>query len=319
MSSIAIEFSKVIKRFPGQEPPAVDQISFTIPAGETLALVGPSGCGKTTTLKMINRLIEPTGGDIFVDDRRIHEMPILELRRSLGYVIQSNGLFPHMTVAQNIAVVPELLGWSKERINERIDELLTLVGLSTAEFCGRRPGQLSGGQQQRVGVARALAADPPILLMDEPFGALDPITRASLQSEVADIQRVLKKTFVFVTHDIDEAVKLGDRIAVMRDGKIAQLGTPQELLSSPANDFVADLLGRDRLLKLLQTVRVDRVMMPGKGEADGLGVVCRNATMQDALLEFLRNDVDSVDVVEDGTVVGHLKRQSIFDCATVRT
>ncbi len=317
MTETAIEFTGVVKHFPNMPRPAVDHVSFTVPAGQTLALVGPSGCGKTTSLKMINRLIEPSAGTILVNGRNILSVPVLELRRSLGYVIQHIGLFPHMTVAENIAVVPQLLGWKRARIEARIDELLHQVGLPPAEFRRRKPRQLSGGQQQRVGVARALAADPPILLMDEPFGALDPITRANLQREIVEIQRALKKAVVIVTHDMDEAVKLGDRIAVMRDGRLAQLGTPQELLAHPADGFVADLLGRDRLLKLMQTVGVGRMARPGP-PPDGVPAIAAEATMQDALLVFLETEADRLAVTDgEGRRTAVLDRAACFRCAEV--
>lgn len=315
MSIPAIEFRNVVKRFEGTSVPAVNNVSFSVEPGHTLALVGPSGCGKTTSLKMINRLVEPTSGDILVNGRRILEMPILELRRSLGYVIQHIGLFPHMTVAENIAVVPQLLGWRRTHIESRIDDLLELVGLPPDEFRKRRPRQLSGGQQQRVGVARALAADPPILLMDEPFGALDPITRANLQREVVDIQQKLKKTFVIVTHDIDEAVRLGERIAVLRDGHLVQLGEPRELLARPADAFVSDLLGRTRLLKLLQTIEVSAMMVPGSAGAE-TPTIPQAASMEQALLTFLDSGVDRLIVSDDaGLPIGLLERQACFHCA----
>ena len=280
----AIEFRQVSKRFDNGGL-AVDNLSFVVEAGTTMALVGPSGCGKTTSLKMINRLIEPTGGEILVGGRSIVSMGLFELRRSLGYVIQYVGLFPHMTVAENIGVVPHLLGWPKARIQARIDELLDLVGLAPREFRDRRPRALSGGQQQRVGVARALASDPPVLLMDEPFGALDPITRDRLQDELIRIQRKLRKTIVVVTHDMDEAVRLADRIAVLRAGKLVQIGSPAEVLAAPADAFVADLLGRDRLLKLLRTTPVTKVMIPG-GHA-GMARISEQGSLEEALLAML--------------------------------
>lgn len=311
MTGRAIEFIEVVKQFPGTAPPAVDRLSLAVDQGRTLALVGPSGCGKTTTLKMINRLIEPTGGNILINGRGIMEQPVLELRRSLGYVIQHIGLFPNMTVARNIAVVPGLLGWDRPRIEARVDELLMLVGLEPREFRDRRPRQLSGGQQQRIGVARALAADPPILLMDEPFGALDPITRANLQRELLAIQKRLRKTIVIVTHDMDEAVKLADEIAVMKDGRIAQLGSPMELLARPENAFVADLLGEDRLIKLLQTLTVSRLMQPGTSAASD--AIQASATMHDALLVFLASGAEVLSVRDDkGTVIGRLARDDCF-------
>jgi osmoprotectant transport system ATP-binding protein len=240
-----IEIDHVSKLFGsnGDRTTAVDDLSLSVAAGEVVALVGSSGSGKTTTLRMINRLIEPTAGTITVDGRDVSTMPAHELRRGIGYVIQQSGLFPHRTVLANVATVPRLIGWDKARSKRRAHELLDLVGLDQS-FADRYPAQLSGGQQQRVGVARALAADPPVLLMDEPFGAVDPIVRAQLQREFAKLQRELGKTVVFVTHDVDEAIVLGDRIAVLETGgRLAQLDAPVDLLANPASAFVADFLG----------------------------------------------------------------------------
>jgi len=239
---------------------AVDDVSLEVADGEVCVLIGPSGCGKTTTLRMINRLVEPTAGRIVLDGTDVATMRPEDLRRGLGYVIQSIGLFPHLTVAENIGVVPSLLRWPKGRIAERADELLALVGLDPGAYRSHYPRQLSGGEAQRVGVARALAADPPVLLMDEPFGAVDPLNRERLQTEFARIQRELRKTVVFVTHDIDEAVRLADRIAVMRDGHIEQYATPEVLLDQPKNRFVHDFVGSDRALKRLARMRVSDVM-----------------------------------------------------------
>nr|WP_206323419.1 betaine/proline/choline family ABC transporter ATP-binding protein [Streptomyces sp. HNM0574] len=252
-----IRLEGLTKRYPGSAAPAVDDVSMEIEAGETVVFVGPSGCGKSTTLKMINRLIEPTSGRIRIDDEDVTDMDAVKLRRKIGYAIQSSGLFPHMTVGQNIALVPRMTGWSKQRTKERVAEMLDLVGLDPAEFTGRYPRQLSGGQQQRVGVARALAADPPVLLMDEPFGAVDPITRDHLQDELIRLQRELRKTIVFVTHDFDEAIKLGDRIAVLRErSHIAQFDTPEAILTNPADDFVSGFVGAGAALKRLNLSRV---------------------------------------------------------------
>lgn len=239
---------------------AVDGVSLEVPDGEVCVLIGPSGCGKTTTLRMINRLIEPTAGTIEVDGVDIMSQRPEQLRRHIGYVIQSVGLFPHLTVAENIATVPKLLGWKPERIVPRTRELLDLVGLSPDEYAQKYPRQLSGGEAQRVGVARALAADPPVLLMDEPFGAVDPLNRDRLQMEFARIQRELRKTVIFVTHDVDEAIRLADRIALMRDGRVQQYDSPETLLDHPANKFVHDFMGADRALKRLGRVRVADVM-----------------------------------------------------------
>ncbi|MFI6489391.1 betaine/proline/choline family ABC transporter ATP-binding protein [Streptomyces sp. NPDC050564] len=259
-----IELEHLTKRYPGSRAPAVDSVNMEIKAGELVVFVGPSGCGKSTTLKMINRLIEPTGGRIRIGGEDVTDMDPVKLRRKIGYAIQASGLFPHMTVAQNIALVPKMVGWSKPRIRSRVEEMLDLVGLDPAEFHGRYPRQLSGGQQQRVGVARALAADPPVLLMDEPFGAVDPITRDHLQDELIRLQQELHKTIVFVTHDFDEAIKLGDRIAVLREhSHIAQFDTPEAILTNPADDFVSGFVGAGAALKRLNLTRVRDVEITG--------------------------------------------------------
>ncbi|WP_420176075.1 ABC transporter ATP-binding protein [Luteococcus sp. OSA5] len=259
-SGAEIVFNRVTKRYPGQKKPAVDELSLVIPAGEMVMFVGPSGCGKTTSLKMINRLHEPTSGTITIAGEDITSRNEDELRRKIGYVIQGGSLFPHQTVAQNIAVVPKLLKWDRRRIDERVDELLDLVGLDPAIYRSRYPKELSGGQQQRVGVARGLAADPPVILMDEPFGAVDPITRQRLQDELMSIQSELRKTIVCVTHDIDEAIKLGDRILILTEGAhVAQYDTPQNILAAPANSFVEDFIGAGSSLKQLSLVRVDNL------------------------------------------------------------
>ncbi|MFE5185206.1 betaine/proline/choline family ABC transporter ATP-binding protein [Streptomyces sp. NPDC056628] len=253
----SIELENLTKRYPGSPQPAVDNVNMEIKAGEVVVFVGPSGCGKSTTLKMINRLIEPTSGRIRIGGEDVTDMDPVKLRRRLGYAIQSAGLFPHLTVAQNIGLVPKMTGWSKARIASRVEELLDLVGLDPGEFHGRYPRQLSGGQQQRVGVARALAADPPVLLMDEPFGAVDPITRDHLQDELIRLQHELHKTIVFVTHDFDEAIKIGDRIAVLRErSHIAQFDTPEAILTNPADDFVSGFVGAGAALKRLNLTRV---------------------------------------------------------------
>jgi osmoprotectant transport system ATP-binding protein len=253
-----VELEHVTKRYgPESTAPAVNDLSFTIPAGEICVLVGPSGCGKTTTMKMINRLVEPTSGRVLIDGEDVTKLPAVELRRRIGYVIQQVGLFPHMTVAENVAVVPRLLGWRPTRIRDRVDELLGLVGLDAGAYRGRYPAHLSGGERQRVGVARALAADPPVMLMDEPFGAVDPIRRGGLQNEFLRLQAQVRKTIVFVTHDVDEAIKMADRIAILRIGGIlAQYDTPDAILSTPANDFVERFVGADRGLKRLSLARV---------------------------------------------------------------
>ena len=254
-----IRLRGVEKRYAGASAPAVRALDLDVPAGEIVMLVGPSGCGKTTTLKMINRLIEPTDGTITVDGRDVRDAPAHELRRGIGYVIQQTGLFPHRTIAQNIGTVPRLLGWDDARTRDRVHELMDLMGLDH-EMADRYPSELSGGQRQRAGVARALAADPPVLLMDEPFGAVDPLVRARLQRELLALQAELHKTIVFVTHDIDEAIHLGDRIAILNvGGVLEQYATPAEILATPANTFVADFLGNERGLKRLALIPVTDV------------------------------------------------------------
>lgn len=256
---VMIRLEHLTKRFPGQDEAAVDDLSMDIYEGEIVVLVGPSGCGKTTTMKMINRIIEPTEGRIILEGEDVTNVNPDKLRRRIGYVIQQIGLFPHMTIADNIATVPRMLGWDKKRISERTDELLETVGLNSS-FKGRYPKELSGGQRQRIGVARAMAADPPVLLMDEPFGAIDPITREKLQDEFLRLQQEIKKTIVFVTHDIDEAIKMGDRIAILRQqSKIAQYDTPERILTDPADDFVEDFIGSGASIKRLSLSRVSDI------------------------------------------------------------
>jgi osmoprotectant transport system ATP-binding protein len=254
---IEIRLENLSKTFPGQREPAVDNLTLEIPEGEIVILVGPSGCGKTTTMKMINRIIEPTSGRILLDGEDVTNVNPDQLRRRIGYVIQQIGLFPHMSIADNIATVPRLLGWDKQRIAERVDELLETVGMEPGMYRNRYPKELSGGQRQRVGVARAMSADPDVMLMDEPFGAIDPITRERLQNEFLRLQEKIKKTIIFVTHDIDEAIKMGDRIAILREqSHIAQYDTPERILVNPADDFVADFIGSGASLKRLSLSRV---------------------------------------------------------------
>ena len=256
----AIEFQGVEKRY--GTTLALENITLEVPKGELVVLIGPSGCGKSTLLRLVNRMIEPSGGKLLVEGQNVLEADAVRLRRSIGYVIQSIGLFPHMTIFENVEVVPSLLNWDKLKKRSRAAELLNMVGLEPEKFGSRYPKQLSGGQQQRVGIARALAADPQILLMDEPFGAVDPITRERLQEEFLRIQREIQKTILFVTHDIDEAVKLADRICLMRDGKVEQYATPENLLAYPSSDFVRDFVGADRELKRLGRVSVASLMRP---------------------------------------------------------
>lgn len=262
-----IQFENVTKIYPGTSSPAVDKLSFTVPTGEICTIVGPSGCGKTTTMKMVNRLIEPTGGNIYVLDERgelrnVLEMDPIQLRRSIGYIIQQIGLFPHRTILQNIGTVPELVGWDKVRIRRRAEELLEMMNMPL-EFLDRYPHELSGGQRQRIGVARGMATDPPVMLMDEPFGAIDPINRNILQNEFLRLQQEIKKTVLFVTHDIDEAIKMGDKICILNlGGHLEQFDSPANILSHPANEFVEDFVGADRALKRLNLIRVEDVMDP---------------------------------------------------------
>jgi osmoprotectant transport system ATP-binding protein len=256
-----IELNRVTKIYPGAAQPAVDSVSLTVPQGEICVFIGPSGCGKTTLMRLINRLIPLTSGSISVDGKDIMTLNPIELRRQIGYVIQQVGLFPHMTVRDNIATVPKLLGWTKAKIDERVDELLGLVNLDPMEFRDRYPRALSGGQAQRIGVARAMAADPTTMLMDEPFGAIDPINREVLQDEFLRIQAKLKKTIIFVTHDINEAIKMGQRVVLLQDGRLVQAGLPDELLNRPANEFVKSFVGADRVLKRLNLLKVRDAMM----------------------------------------------------------
>jgi osmoprotectant transport system ATP-binding protein len=293
-----IVFDRVTKRYPGRAEPALRELSLTVPAGDICCLVGPSGAGKTTAMKMVNLLIDISEGDITIGGRSVRSFDVTELRRGIGYVIQQVGLFPHMTVADNVATVPRLLGWPKARIRARVDELLDLVDLPAADYRERFPSQLSGGERQRVGLARALAADPPAMLMDEPFGALDPITRARLQHELLRIQHELRKTIIFVTHDIDEAIMLADRIAILREGGIlAQYDTPEAILAHPADEFVERFVGADRGLKLLSLRRLDELeLAPLDGtpapRADG------STTLRDALSLMITAGARSVVVVD---------------------
>jgi osmoprotectant transport system ATP-binding protein len=297
-----IKFKGVSKTYPGSDRPVVNDLSFEILEGEICVLVGPSGCGKTTTMRMVNRLIEPTEGEILIGGEPNTRMSGTQLRRKIGYAIQQIGLFPHRTIAENIATVPSLLGWDKQRIRERVDELLELVGLDPRDYRNRYPAELSGGQQQRVGVARAMAADPPIMLMDEPFGAVDPITRERLQDEFLNIQQNIKKTIVFVTHDIDEAIKVGDKIAILKQGGVlAQYDTPENILSSPNSEFVASFVGTDRILKRLSLVRVGEMdLAPANGDTEGLPRISEQLTVRDALSEIIGSGNTKGVVEKDG-------------------
>ncbi len=298
-----IRLESVAKRYPDGTM-AVNELSLDVFPGELAALVGPSGCGKTTTMRMINRLVEPSSGRIYVDGRDVSTVDAVELRRSIGYVIQQVGLFPHQTVRKNVATVPSLSGWDKKRIRTRVDEMLALVGLDPEIYGERYPQQLSGGQRQRVGVARALAVDPPVLLMDEPFGAVDPIERDRLQEEMLRLLATVNKTVVFVTHDIDEAVRLGDRIAVMRQGGyLEQYASPVEILARPASEFVADFVGTDRTVKLLAVTAVDRdVLEPTTADDASLAQIPETATLRDALAVLLESSSGRVRVGDAGVL-----------------
>jgi osmoprotectant transport system ATP-binding protein len=304
-----LELRDVSKRYPGQREPAIGELSFTVPAGDVCVLVGPSGSGKTTAMRLINRMVSLTSGDIHLGGRSVFDRQPRELRREIGYVIQQIGLFPHQTVAENIATVPRLLGWPKDRIAARVDELWDLIGLNREEMARRYPAQLSGGQRQRVGVARALAADPPLMLMDEPFGAIDPINRSRLQDEFLRLQERVRKTVVFVTHDIDEAIKMGDRIAILREGGVlAQYDTPAEILRAPADDFVAEFVGADRGIKRLSLITLDELQLldpdgPGAPGAQATGPppaqVPMHTTARDALSLLLSSRALYLSVVDD--------------------
>jgi len=306
-------FDEATKLYEGRGEAAVDRLSLTVPAGEICVLVGPSGGGKTTALKLVNRLIALTSGDIRIDGTSIMEHDLTELRRGIGYVIQQVGLFPHMTVGANIGTVPRLLGWPKQRIALRTEELLELVGLEPDD-AKRYPAELSGGQRQRVGLARALAANPPLMLMDEPFGAIDPIVRMRLQDEFMRLQRELRKTVVFVTHDIDEAIKIGDRIAILREGgRLAQYDTPAAILERPADDFVAQFVGEDRALKALALRRLSELDLRPVAEADGAPRIRDDSTLRDALARLVAEKSDYLLVVRaDGTPAGAVAREDLL-------
>lgn len=314
-----IVFNEITKQYPGTRTPAVDAVSFEVPEGSTCMLVGTSGSGKTTLLRMVNRLIEPSSGEILIKGTNVLEEDPIQLRRRIGYVIQQVGLFPHMTIAENVRITAEIAGgWTKQRLTERVDELLDLVGLPPAEYRKRFPRQLSGGQQQRVGLARALATDPAILLMDEPFGALDAITRARMQDELLRVQRDVQKTILFVSHDIEEAFKLGDQIAVLDGGKLVQLGSPVELLAHPANDFVRKLVGSDNILRQLQYLPVSDAL-DGRPEAvssahwGDVPTISANATLLDAMLNLLASNAPSLAVHnhDNQELIGHVTLDSI--------
>jgi osmoprotectant transport system ATP-binding protein len=312
-----IVFNKVTKSYNNGQI-AVDDLSLSVQEGETLVLIGTSGCGKTTTLKMINRLIETSKGEIFIDGENILDENPIELRRKIGYVIQSIGLFPHMTTGKNIGVIPELMKWPKEKIATRIDELLSMVGLEPEIYRDRFPAELSGGQQQRIGFARALAADPPIILMDEPFGALDPITREQIQNEFLSLLHRIKKTIVFVTHDIFEAVRIADRIALMDRGKILQMGMSKEIIEKPANQFVVDFLGNHHFHLGLLLIKAKEIMKEidelklGQFITEKLPSLASEDTILDALNIFKQHDVSEIPVLGyDRKICGIVTRDDI--------
>jgi osmoprotectant transport system ATP-binding protein len=308
-----VEFRDVTKRYADQV--AVDRLSFTVPAGKICILVGPSGSGKTTSLKMVNRLIEPTAGAILIDGQDVLQEEPTQLRRRIGYVIQQVGLFPHQTIAENVATVPRLVGWTRQRIDARVTELLALVGLDPGRYARRYPVQLSGGERQRAGVARALAAEPPVMLMDEPFGAVDPIVRDRLQVELLRIQRELGTTILFVTHDIDEAIRLGDRVAIMREGRLVQYAPPGELLAHPADDFVAQFVGADRGLKRLEVLTVggaDIDASVAREMADASApVLAPSMSLRQALALMLQHDARHGIVVDGDQYLGVLALATI--------
>ncbi|RLM89355.1 ATP-binding cassette domain-containing protein [Halobellus sp. Atlit-38R] len=321
MSEQILEFDDVTKVYPDGTV-AIEEINFSVEEGTTTVFVGPSGCGKTTTLKLVNRLIDCSDGTIRFEGQAIADIDKIDLRRSIGYVIQEIGLFDHMTVGENVGVVPRLLEWDDERIRSRVDELLNLMDLPAEQYRDQYPRNLSGGQRQRVGVARALAADPDVMLMDEPFGALDPITREKLQDEFLELQNQIDKTILFVTHDIDEALKMGDRIAIYNNGGIVQYDTPKEILTNPANEFVENFLGSDRLIKELKFMKVGDVMETDVDVAglsltelndsehefarngEGYLTVDRDNTTHSALTKLYQGNAESVPVTNGDEVVG---------------
>ena len=305
----AVRFEAVVRSYEGHR--GVSGVTLDVAQGSLCVLLGPSGCGKTTLLKTVNRLLEPTSGRVLVEGVDVAAAVATQLRRRIGYAIQQVGLFPHLTVAENIAVVPELLGWPPERVRARVDELLDMVHLSPAEFRGRFPRQLSGGQQQRVGLARALAGDPAILLMDEPFGAVDAIERSHLQAEMLSLQQRLRKTILFVTHDVDEALRLADTIAVMRDGHIEQSGTPLDIVGAPANAFVAELVDAHDVLRLLSVVTVAQAMSPVRAGVDG-SAVPSTATLRRALSQMAGSGSSTLPVVDGAEIAGSITLDGIL-------
>ena len=315
-----IRFENVTKRFPDGTK-ALKDISLVLPTHELTAIIGPSGCGKTTLMKMINKLEKPTAGNIYIDDNPINGMDEVQLRRSIGYVIQRIGLFPHMTISDNVALVPNLLAWPKSKKEERVRELLELVGLDPEIYMDRYPLELSGGQQQRVGVVRALAGDPNIVLMDEPFSALDPISREQLQDELRNLQQTINKTIVFVTHDMDEALKIADSIIVMRDGQVEQVGTPQQLIDEPANEFVRNFIGVERInqkrtfgeKRLIEFL--DLFATDWAGDAEKISA---DSTIENAFLQLDNSDQNYLAISKGGQVVAYANARDLLKAALVK-
>ncbi|HEY8312956.1 MAG TPA: ABC transporter ATP-binding protein [Candidatus Baltobacteraceae bacterium] len=298
-----VRFESVTVRYPNADRNAVDDVSFAIPAGSFTVFLGPSGCGKSTLLRTVNRLVVPRNGTVFVDDADVAGIAPERLRRGIGYVIQAVGLFGHMTVAANVAVVPELVGWDRQRVSARVDELLALVSLDPARYRNRYPRELSGGEQQRVGVARAIAAQPPVLLMDEPFGAVDAIVRSALQDETRRIARSLKTTILFVTHDVDEALRLADRIVVLREGRLVQYDTPLAILSAPATEYVERLLDTHDVVRRLTLLRARDAMRTQTGTTSGS--IDAGASLRESLNAFLQG-AENLAVTDDGATIGVL-------------
>jgi osmoprotectant transport system ATP-binding protein len=315
----AIRFEQVYLKFPGTSQPAVNGCTCDIEAGQLVVILGPSGCGKTTLLKMVNRLYEPTSGTIYLNGTDIRKMKVTKLRQQIGYVIQQSGLFPHMTVAENVAVVPKLLGWPRVKYQARTDELLSLVELPPQEYRHRYPSQLSGGQQQRVGLARALAGDPAVMLMDEPFGAIDAITRETLQDEILRLQQQLKKTILFVSHDVEEALRLADKIMILQKGQIVQFDTPFNILTQPVNDFVYNLVGADDMVRQLSLLRVETAMTdaPQGHRPPSEHTIAPHDNLRQALSLLLRTGAQMLTVLEAGKVVGVLTLEHIRDSASM--
>jgi osmoprotectant transport system ATP-binding protein len=311
-AAAVLEFREATKVYPGRRTPAVSDLTLEVPAGRICVLIGPSGSGKTTAMQMVNRLITMTSGDVRIDGRSIMDLDETELRRGIGYVFQQIGLFPHMTTEDNIGTVPRLLGWPKERIRARAKELLELVGLDPDDDLRRYPAEFSGGQRQRIGVARAMAADQPLMLMDEPFGAVDPIARDRLQDDFLRLHKEVPKTVVFVTHDIDEAIKMGHRIAILRDGELVQYDTPDNILAEPANDFVADFVGADRGLKRLNVWRLRDLELDPPPDEPGGPTAPEDTSLRDALSQMLVEGRERLVVVdEDGRPKGTINLDSI--------